>query len=177
MIATLALSAVEGLMLVLALAEPQTATHRVSGLFSKDREADLRETVGKIPGLELKKIDFDRGEAEFTYDVAVLLKGVKEKDRIQRLDQLLRQASHSTFGIRPPATTAWESLTAVEIAVAGLDCKGCELSAYEAVAKIDGVEWVVCSFRDGKLSARIDPAKSNREALVEALKKRQVGIR
>lgn len=155
----------------------ETVTHRVTGLFSREREADLREIVKKLEEVEVASIDFERGEASFSYDPAKLFKGVKEKDRVQRFDQLLRQASSSTFGIRPRCETPWEKLTAVEIAVAGLDCKGCELSAYEAVAKLEGVEQATASFKDGKVGARIDPAKTSRDALVEALKKRNVTIK
>ncbi len=164
------------LTLILVLCS-ETVTHRVTGLFSREREADLRETVKKIPDLELKSIDFDRGEATFAYDPATFFKGVKEKDQIERFNNLLRQASSHTFGIRARADVAWDKLTLVEIPVAGLDCKGCELSAYEVVAKLDGVEQATASFKEGKVTARIDPAKTSREALVDALKKRNVAVK
>ncbi len=168
----LALSGVEGLALC-----SETVTHRVTGLFSRDREADLREAVRKISDLELKSIDFDRGEATFAYDPATFFKGVKEKDRIERLNNLLRQASSHTFGIRASGDVPWDKLTLVQIAVAGLDCRACELSVYEIIYKLDGVEQATASFKDGKVTARIDPAKTSREALVDALKKRNVAVR
>lgn len=162
---------------LLLLLSSETVTHRVTGLFSREREADLREAVKKLEEVEVASIDFERGEAAFTYDPAKLFKGVKEKDRVQRFDQLLRQASSSTFGIRPRCETPWEKLTLVEIPVAGLDCKGCELSAYEVVAKLEGVEQATASFKEGKVTARIDSAKTSREVLVDALKKRNIAVK
>lgn len=168
----LALSGVEGLLLT-----SETATHRVTGLFSREREADLREAVKRIPDLELKSVDFDRGEATFVYDAAKLFKGAKANERAQNFDRILKQASSHTFGIRPLCETPWEKLVQVEIPVAGLDCRGCELGTYEAIAKIDGVEQATASYKEGRVTARIDPAKTTREALVEALKKRNVTIK
>ncbi len=164
-------------LLVLLAAAPENLTHRVTGLFSREREADLREAVKRLPEVELLAVDFDRGEATFSFDPAKLFKGVKEKDRADRFDQLLKQASSHTFGIRPPCAVPWENLKLVEIPVAGLDCKGCELAAYESISKIDGVEQATASFKAGRVTARIDPTKPSRDALIEALKKRNVTIK
>ena len=164
------------LLSLLMLLSAENVTHRVTGLFSPDREADLREAAKKMEGVEVVSVDLARGEAVFSYDPKLLLKGVKEKDYVQRFDQLLRQASHSTFGARPRCETPWEKLVRVEIPVTVLDCKGCELSAYEVVAKIEGVEQATAVSKDGKVAAMIDPAKTSREALVDALKKRSVSV-
>jgi hypothetical protein len=152
-------------------------THRVTGLFSPAREADLREAVKRIPDLTLESIDFDKGAVKFRYDPAVFFKGVKEKDQVERFNNLLRQASSHTFGIRATGDVAWDKLTLVEIPVAGLDCRACELSAYEYIYRIDGVEQAAVSFKEGRLTARIDASKTSRDALIDALKKRQVTIK
>ena len=73
-------------------------------------------------------------------------------------------------------SSASRSPRPLRVAVAGLDCKGCAYGAYRAIAMIDGVERAVVSFRDGHVTARIDPAKTNREALVTALRKAQVDV-
>jgi hypothetical protein len=39
------------------------------------------------------------------------------------------------------------------------------------------VEYATACAKEGKVSARIDPSKTSREALVEALKKRQVSVK
>lgn len=158
-------------------AEVQEVTHRVTGLFAPEREADLREAAKAMPGVALVRVDFERGEAVFAYDPAVVLKGTKPQDRVRRFDQLLRKASSNTFGARPPLPVPWGTLVKVEIPVAGLDCPGCDLAAYESIAKIDGVERATASFREGKVTARIDPERTSREALIEALKKRRVSTR
>jgi copper chaperone CopZ len=138
---------------------------------------DLRETVKKMTGVTLVSIDFESAEATFEYDPAKLFTGSKPKDYLDRFDNLLRQASTHTFGARPLCTTPKEKLTRVEIPVFGNDCKGCSLAAYESISKIDGVEQATASFKDGKVTALIDPAKTSRAALEEALKKRNVVLK
>ena len=62
------------------------------------------------------------------------------------------------------------------IGVAGLDCKGCAYGAYRTLAKIDGVERATVYFKQWIVTARVDPSKTNREALVAALKKAEVDV-
>lgn len=157
--------------------EVEQVKHRITGLFGREREEDLREAVKRMAGVSLVSIDFDHSEATFEYDAAKLFKDSKPKDYLERFDNMLRQASAHTFGARPLCTTPREKLTRVEIPVAGNDCKGCSLAAYESIFKIDGVEQATASFKDGKITALIDPSKTNREALVEALKKRNVVLK
>ena len=160
-----------------AAAELQTVKHRITGLFSREREADLRKAVKRMSEVTIVAIDFDAGEVTFSYDAAKLFPKVKQKDIVERFDGLLRQLSSHTFGAKPPTTTPKDKLTRVEIAVAGNDCKGCDLSLYEIVAKVDGVEQATASFKEGRVTALIDPAKTSRDALIEALKKRQVNVK
>ncbi|MEA3210708.1 MAG: hypothetical protein QOE70_3765 [Chthoniobacter sp.] len=159
-----------------ACADEQTSRHAITGLFSPDRETDLRTLVEKIPGLKLVSIDFDNAEAAFNYDPAQLFPGAKPEQVAELLDKMLKEASRATFGIKPLSTKPRDQLTLVEIPVVGLDCKACGLAAYEAIAKIDGVERATASFKDGLVTARIDPAKTNRAALEEALKKKNVKL-
>jgi len=65
----------------------------------------------------------------------------------------------------------------VNISIAGLDCTGCSYGAYLAVYKIDGVENATASFKEGAVTAWIDPNKTNRAALEEALTKRGVTVK
>src|SRR5438874_6785382 len=130
------------LLAVLALLTPdvQPVKHRVTGLFNKDREADLRESVQKLADVSIVSIDFDTAEVTFSYDPVKLLGKGNEKQLLERFDNMIRNASTHTFGIRTLCTTPKEKLTRIEIPLAGLDCPGCELSAYEVIFKVDGVE-------------------------------------
>lgn len=153
----------------------QEFRHRVTGLFQPDRTNDLQKLVAQLPDVKLVSVDFAASEAVFSYDAATLGGGKPEKV-LERLDNLVRTASRATFGIKPVCPTPHDKLTSVEISVLGLDCKGCALSAYEAVAKIDGVEQATASFREGRVNALIDGTKTKRESLVEALKKARVEV-
>jgi hypothetical protein len=156
-------------------ARPQEFRHRVTGLFQPDRVEDLGRIVAQLPEVKLVGVDFRSAEAIFRYDAA-RLGGGKPENALEHLDNLVRNASRSTFGIKPLSSTPREKLTPVEIDVYGLDCKACALVAYEAVAKINGVEQATASFKEGRVTAWIDGTKTRRESLVEALKKAHVEI-
>jgi len=62
------------------------------------------------------------------------------------------------------------------IPAGGLDCKGCCLAAYEAGAGIDGVMQATASFKEGLVTALIDPTKTNRAKLEDALRAKGVQL-
>jgi copper chaperone CopZ len=157
-------------------ASPQLFKHRITGLFSHDREAALRDAMQQIAGVELVSIDFDHAEGTFRYDPAVAFKGTKPEEVQKTLNNKVGQATYHTLGIQPLISTPAGQLTRVEIPIAGLDCQACCLAAYESIYKVDGVAQATASFKDGKLTALIDPAKTNRDELIAALKKRQVKV-
>jgi hypothetical protein len=151
--------------------------HQVTGLFAKDREAELRETFAAIDSVKLVDIDFKTAEITLEYDAALVFKKAKPEEIVKQLDNLVRSASHRTFGIKPLRTTPADKLTWIEIPVAGLDCKACSLAAYEIVSRVNGVEVATASFRDGLITAWIDPTKTSRDALKAVLKKREVDVK
>ena len=157
-------------------AEPQAYVFRVTGLFEPDRVDDLRAVVETLPDVRLESVDYDRAEARFTFDPAKLLPGAKPEQVVERFDQLVRQSSSSTFGIRPPSVVPRERWQPVTIPIVGLDCRACSLAADEIVLKVEGVEQAQASFRDGVVRAWIDPTRTTRAALEEALKKRNVQL-
>jgi hypothetical protein len=157
--------------------QPKPMRHRITGLFSPDREKDLREVVKQLPDVKLLSVDFKNAEATFEYDADKLLNRPKPEEIPQRFNDLLRPASNHTFGIEPLSTTPKDKLTLVEIPVVGLDCKACCLAAYESIYKIEGVEQATASFKEGLVTALINPEKTNRAALETALKSRGVTLR
>lgn len=157
--------------------------HQVTGLFCLERVEDFRKvvermtTAAEMPDVELVSVDFSTAEAIFQYDPAKVFPGATPEQIIERFDDLLRQASRSTFGIKPLCKTPREQLTLVEIPVVGLDCKACSLAAYEAVYKLEGVEQATASFKDGLVTAWIHPEKTDIVALEEALIKKNVAMK
>lgn len=153
--------------------EQPPVKHRVTGLFSPDREADLKKVFAeKIPEVKLVSVDFKNSEATFVYDADMLFNKPKPEQLIERFDNLLRTHTLGTFGIREVCKTPKDKLSFVEIGVVGLDCKGCCLAVYETIYRIDGVEQATASFKEGLVTAWIDPKKTDRASLEEALKKR-----
>jgi hypothetical protein len=134
-----------------------------------------------MPDVQLVKFDPESTEATFRYDVTTLISGYNPKKPptgealTKRLDDLLRAASQGTFALKPVAAIPKDKIQKLEIKVGVLDCKGCRYGAYIAIAKLDGVENATVTTA-GQLTAWIDPAKTNREALVAALKKARVEL-
>jgi copper chaperone CopZ len=157
-----------------AAAEP--IKHQVTGLFAPEREQDLRLVFEKIPQIKLVGIDFKTAEASFEYDPAKVFPNSRPGQIVEKLDNLVKAASNYTFGIKPLRSVPREKLKLLEIPVSGLDCKACCLAAYEAVYRIEGVELATASFRDGKVTALIDPEKTDRSKLEAALKQRGVKL-
>lgn len=155
----------------------QHVVYRVTGLFMPEREADLRKTVEKIPGVTVISVNFDHGEATFAFDPKTAFPDTKPDKILERFDQLLKKASRSTFGVKPVCTIPRDKLKLVEFPIQGLDCKACSLFVYETLAKEEGVEQATASFKDGLATALIDPEKTSREKLEAVLKKREIPLK
>ena len=157
--------------------KPETTTHRVTGLFSPQREAALRAAMEKLPGVKLVSVDFEHAEAVFAYDATVAFKDTKPEQVVERFNDLLRNATRHTIGIAPLIATPKDKLARIEIAVAGCDCPACGLAAYESVFNIAGVAAATVNFKDGRLVALVDAETTNRAALEAALAKRGVAMK
>jgi copper chaperone CopZ len=156
--------------------KPERFTYKLIGLFSKDREADLRKGFEELPDIKLVAVDFDNGEVTVEFISSKLFPGQKPERVTELINDKIRQATHHTFGVVPRRTVARDKLKSITIPVAGLDCKACCLAAYEIVARIDGVEQATASFKDGRITALIDPSKTDQAALEDALRKRGVDV-
>ncbi len=158
-----------------AAEEPKLIKHQITGLFSPDREKDLRDVFEqKLPQFKLVSIDFNNAEASFDYDPAKIFPGAKPEQIIERFDNELRNATRHTFGAKPLRTIEKDKLKLVEIPIVGLDCKACSFAVYEMVYRLKGVEMATSSFKEGKLTALIDPEKIDRVEIEMTLKQRGV---
>lgn len=159
--------------------------YRMTGLFQPDRVDDLRKLAGPlilrdtdVPA-EVKVVDvnYDMAIVTFAYDAESKQFKDKKPEQVQeRINDQLRNLSRGSFGITPLSNLKPEQLKQERITVEGLDCKGCAYSAYRAIASIEGVDRAVVSFKDGYVAAWIDPGKTNREALIKALKSAEVDV-
>jgi hypothetical protein len=157
-------------------AKAERFTYRVTGLFSPDREKDLRASFADIPELTLISIDFENAEMTVAFAPGRLFPGQKPERIVELVNDKVRAATNHTFGVKPQRTVPRDKLQPVTIPAAGLDCKACCLAAYEIVAAFDGVEQATASFKDGKITALIDPKRTDQSKLEDALRKRGVAI-
>ena len=157
-------------------AKAERITYRALGLFSPDREKDLRAAFEELPDFKLIAVNFDDAEITVEFATAKLFPGQKSERVTELVNDKVRAATHNTFGVKPRRTVARDKLQQVVIPAAGLDCKACCLAAYEAISGIDGVEQATASFKDGRVTALIDPAKTDKAKLEDALRKKGVDL-
>jgi len=162
-----------------ALRAEETAHEcRVFGLFQADCVEHLREVTKKLSGVTLVKADHRTGTATFRMDAEKLFPDAKSPEQvIEKLGSRLNGESRGVFETYLLSALPRKKQKEVNISIAGLDCKGCSYGAYLAVYKIDGVENATASFKEGAVTAWIDPNKTNRAALEEALTKRGVTVK
>jgi copper chaperone CopZ len=141
----------------------QTVTYRLVGLYCESREDDLRQTVQKGSGIRVKSVSFRTGEATLSFQ--------GRAPGPEQLDKILRPAY---FRVKGVVGVEASRLKRVEIGVVGMDCKGCSLAVYDVLVKIEGVEHAIVDFREGRVTALIDPSKTSRDALVQLLKKHRL---
>ena len=135
-----------------------------------------------VPEVALVRLDAAKAEVTLRFDPEKLFPPTKSKqqpapDKItERVNSLIGQASKNTFSLTAPSTVPTDKLTKVEIPIGVLDCKGCRYAAYQAVAKLDGVERATVSATPSAVIAWIDATRTKREALEDALKKARVEL-
>src|SRR4051794_23390823 len=78
-------------------ARPERFTYRVLGLFSPDREADLRQAFKELPELSLVAVNFEDAEMTVEFVPARAFPGAKPEQLAERIDQRLRSATYHTF--------------------------------------------------------------------------------
>ncbi len=161
-----------------AKAEPKAErfTYRVTGLFSPDRETTLREAFAQLPDFKLVAINFEDAEITVEFAPAKVFPNQKPEQIVELVNNKVRPLTNHTFFVKPRLTVPRDKLQEIVIPAAGLDCKACCLAAYEAISDIDGVAQATASFKEGRITARIDPTKTDRAKLEDALRKRGVDL-
>lgn len=158
-------------------AKPGRYKHQITGLFCPERQKDLREAFEKLPKFKLIAIDYDNAEITVEYDPAKTWPGEKPDRFVELFSNEISNASKYTFRAKPLRVKPAEKLRRVQIGVEGLDCLGCSYGAYRIVFELPGVEMATADFKTGLITALIDPEITNRENLMNALKKAGVEIK
>jgi hypothetical protein len=152
-------------------------TYRVIGLFSKDREKALRTGFEDLaPDFKLIAVNFDEAEITVEFSPAKLWPGQKPERVAELVNDKVRQATSHTLGVKPRRDIPRDKLRTVTIQVRGCNCAACNLAAYEIVATVDGVYQATANFKDERITALIDPTKTDQSKLEDALRKRSVDV-
>jgi hypothetical protein len=164
-------------------AEEQTSQYRIIGLFSPDRQKDLRNVMEDVPEMKLVSLDYDNALVTLRYDVKEIVPEFNPKKPLpdiqieEHLDKLLLKASDGTFGLNPLSSVPKEKQTKLDIDIGILDCKGCRYGAYLAAIKLPGVEQAVVGTDRSVLTAWIDPAKTDRASVEAGLTRARVELK
>ena len=165
------------LLSVAAAAAEQTVQYSVRGLFQPDRKVVLMNAAKALENCRLVGVDYDTARATFTYnDETQGFKKAKAEQILQQIDNQIRKLTNHTFMLLQPGAPPDTGLQCIDFTIEGLDCLGCSFGAYSAVAALEGVERATANFHDNRLTAFIDPSKTNREALAEVLKKKEIKV-
>lgn len=151
--------------------QPERLTVRVLGLFAPSRETALREGLKQLPELTLVDLSYAEGELTVEFLRGKAFPGSKPEQLIERLNDKIRSVTYHTIGVTARTTVPRGKLSVLVIPVTGCDCAACNLAAAEAIEKLNGVDRVTASFKDGKVTARTDPTRIRRETLEDALKR------
>lgn len=154
-----------------------TLTLRVVGLFEPERQSALTAALGQIPEVRLERLNVELAEITLAYDPqSRLLKNARPEQIRERIQNRLQQLTAGTFGVKDPSPLAREQWERIEIPIFGLDCQSCTFAAYEGLMRTEGVEQATASFRDSLAVVWIDPTRTNRMVLEQALLQRGVTL-
>jgi copper chaperone CopZ len=158
-------------------AEEVERSYQITSFFIPERADAIRKDIETShEGIKVVKLDFAKSTVTLRFDPEVVVpragKNTQSQDNL--LNQLIRSHTQGLITLAEPISR--EDLAEVTIPVAGLDCIGCSYAAYEAVRRVEGVEYAIASFKEGKVYCRFDDAKTNPRELQEALLKKQIPL-
>ncbi len=161
-------------------AEQARYQYRVTSYFIPERAEAIRKAFKEFhEGIAVVGMDFETATVTLRFDSeAVLGEAASRTDehRRQALDRGLLHLTRGTINLLPPGNVPEERLKEVSIPIAGLDCIGCSYAAYEAVRRVEGVDYATASFRNGRVLARFDKERTSEDALRKALLKRRISL-
>ena len=162
--------------MVVGCAKSSTVTVRIIGLSDASRANDFKEVIKKVPSVKLVRFDSDKASASLDFQPAtqdqksVPSGTVLPPDKvISLIDGLVGDASSHTFSVTAPTGVAEKNLSKLTYKVSINDCKGCRYAAYLAVAKLEGVDRASLDSSNNILVAWIDPTKTSKKAVGDAL--------
>ena len=159
-------------------AEEVERSYKVTSFFMPEREAAIREAFESAhEGLKVKALDFKTSTItlQFAPNLVVPRAGKNLDTQLATLNQMIRGQTKGLIAISELPSHDTELLE-VTIPVAGLDCIGCSYAAYDAVQKLEGVEYCIASFKEGRVFCRYDSTKTDPRKMEAALLKLRITL-
>lgn len=71
-----------------------------------------------------------------------------------------------------PGSTIFQEKPTLKLVldIKGMTCSGCEAHVEQAASKVEGIQKTIASYAEGKAEIEFDPAKTNPERIIEAIK-------
>lgn len=162
-----------------SIAEEVEWRYRVTGFFMPERAEAIRKSFKELhEDITVARLDFDTATVTLRFDPSIVVPrgGRNSATQFAVFNQMLRGQTKGVIALLPRSEVPQEQLREVAIPIAGLDCIGCSYAAYETVRRVDGVDYAIASFRDGRVVVRYDSKKTSDQELVAALQKRQISL-
>ena len=161
-------------------AEEVEQSYQITSFFIPERADAIRKSFESLhEDLHVVKLDFPTASVTLRFDPAVVMPraGNNPKTQFVVLNQMMRGHTQGLIALSELSSVVpKEHLAEITIPVAGLDCIGCSYAAYEAVRRVDGVQYAIASFKDGRVFCRYDDVKTNPRQLKEALMKKRIPL-
>ena len=160
-----------------AFDDEHTVNVRVVGLFMPERVDSFRTLMNEIPDARLQSVEFDTAEARIQLAThSDLGRSTSAEQIVERLNNKIRYLSTGLYSVKALGQVSHNDLERIEFGIIGLDCHACSLAVHDVLIQVDGVEHVTASFRQRQAIAWIDPQKTDRLKLEEALRQRNVTL-
>ena len=145
------------------------ADFKIKGMTCTGCEEHVKHAVSGLNGVLETTASHKNANAQVKFD-ASLVDVNKITEVINSTGYTVTESKVSDWNAE---NTLFQSTTfnTIELSVKGMTCSGCESHVNNAVAQLAGVDSVKASYQDASTIVKYDPAKVDRDQIVEAVNK------
>ncbi len=140
----------------------------IKGMTCTGCEEHVKHAALELPGVLKATSNYKNGTASIVYDNSK----TTQEEVIKAVDATGYTVTKSELApvtLNLNETTSMKPLMELKLNVKGMTCTGCEEGIKYALNKVDGVIETDASYDDGVATVKFDGAKTNREAIVQAI--------
>ena len=145
------------------------ADFKIKGMTCTGCEEHVKHAVSALDGVLETTASYKDANAQIKYDGSVV--------DVSKITSAINSTGYTVIDSKvsdwTPENTLFQSTTfnTIELSVKGMTCSGCESHVNNAVGQLAGVDSVKASYQDANTIIKYDPAKVDRDQIVEAINK------